>query len=267
MIHILKLKEFKRKILNNEPIDFEPYLSHRVDIQYKIFMAERGILANELMETDIPEVIMTLIDNNHATEYYEKLVHHTNDSVKQALARNGHFLDELIQDENKGVKYQVVKYDKSYLSQVPCTSTYEYIYRMTFYEDINPDINAMKKYLDYKESLDVYPRDEYLEYEAIKLKYQSLTTEPTMLENTMTPYQLYQTGSNLWATGVTPRIIRYVIDMENTKQTKLTQEQFERELNYQYTNTRKIIIAQTRGGKGRHQFYPNAINTYITQPK
>ena len=83
----------------------------------------------------------------------------------------------------------------------------------------------------------------------------------------MTPYQLYQTGSNLWATGVTPRIIRYVIDMENTKQTKLTQEQFERELNYQYTNTRKIIIAQTRGGKGRHQFYPSALNTYITQPK
>ena len=99
MIHILKLKEFKRKILNNEPIDFEPYLSHRVDIQYKIFMAERGIMANELMETDIPEVVMTLIDNNYATEYYEKLVYHKNDSVRQALARNGHFLDKLIKDE------------------------------------------------------------------------------------------------------------------------------------------------------------------------
>lgn len=267
MIHILKLKEFKRKILNNEPIDFEPYLSHRVDIQYKLFMAEHGIMANELMETDIPKVMITLIDNNYATEYYEKLVHHTNYIVRQALARNGHFLDELIQDENKGVKYQVVQYDKSYLSQVPCTSTYEYIYRMTFYEDINPDIKAMKTYLDYKESLDVYQRDEYLEYEAIKLKYLSFTTEPKMIENTMTPYQLYQSGSCLWAKGVAPRIIRYVLDMENTKQTKLTQEQFEREVNYQYTNTRKIIVAQTRGGKGRHPLYPNAINTYLTQPK
>ena len=159
------------------------------------------------METDIPEVIMTLIDNNHATEYYEKLVHHANDSVRQALARNGHFLDKLIQDENKGVKYQVVKYDKSYLSQVPCTSTYEYIYRMTFYEDINPDINAMKKYLDYKESLDVYPRDEYhtqpqRKKQAIKTKIKSYNVEATLLDVMMTTQQLYKANNPLWARGV-----------------------------------------------------------------
>lgn len=34
---------------------------------------------------------------------------------------------------------------------------------------------------------------------AIELKYQAMTTEPTIIEKTMSPKQLFDTGSPLWA--------------------------------------------------------------------
>ena len=38
-----------------------------------------------------------------------------------------------------------------------------------------------------------------IRYEALKLKYEALTTVPTIIEKTMTPAQLYASGSPLWA--------------------------------------------------------------------
>lgn len=38
-----------------------------------------------------------------------------------------------------------------------------------------------------------------IRYRALKLKYEALTTMPTMIEKTMAPSQLYASGSPLWA--------------------------------------------------------------------
>jgi hypothetical protein len=38
-----------------------------------------------------------------------------------------------------------------------------------------------------------------IRYRALKLKYEALTTMPTMIEKTMSPAQLYASGSPLWA--------------------------------------------------------------------
>lgn len=38
-----------------------------------------------------------------------------------------------------------------------------------------------------------------IRYRALKLKYEALTTIPTMIEKTMSPAQLYASGSPLWA--------------------------------------------------------------------
>lgn len=38
-----------------------------------------------------------------------------------------------------------------------------------------------------------------IRYSALKLKYESLTAVPTIIEKTMSPAQLYATGSPLWA--------------------------------------------------------------------
>ncbi len=38
-----------------------------------------------------------------------------------------------------------------------------------------------------------------IRYQALKLKYEALTTVPTIIEKTMSPAQLYASGSPLWA--------------------------------------------------------------------
>ena len=41
-----------------------------------------------------------------------------------------------------------------------------------------------------------------IRYRALKLKYEALTTMPTMIEKTMSLAQLYASGSPLWAKGL-----------------------------------------------------------------
>ena len=40
-------------------------------------------------------------------------------------------------------------------------------------------------------------------FHSLKLKYRTLTTEPTAIEKTMSPYQLYASGSPLWTSELT----------------------------------------------------------------
>ena len=40
-------------------------------------------------------------------------------------------------------------------------------------------------------------------FHSLKLKYRALTTEPSIIEKTMSPYQLYASGSPLWTSELT----------------------------------------------------------------
>ncbi len=59
------------------------------------------------------------------------------------------------------------------------------------------DLNILKAYLEAeKEYGDM---EGTFRYQALQLKYEALTKVPTTIEKTMTPAQLYATGSPLWA--------------------------------------------------------------------
>lgn len=54
-----------------------------------------------------------------------------------------------------------------------------------------------------------------LKYQALKLKYKALTTVPTIIEKTMSPAQLYASGSPFWTNsykGITVECILEKID-------------------------------------------------------
>ena len=61
--------------------------------------------------------------------------------------------------------------------------------------DKEPDIELLEKALE-NDGLLV---DKEHSLKAIELKYQAMTTEPTIIEKTMSPKQLFDTGSPLWA--------------------------------------------------------------------
>lgn len=58
-----------------------------------------------------------------------------------------------------------------------------------------PDIKLLEKALE-NDGLLV---DKEHSLKAIELKHQAMTTEPTIIEKTMSPKQLFDTGSPLWA--------------------------------------------------------------------
>jgi hypothetical protein len=62
-----------------------------------------------------------------------------------------------------------------------------------------------------------------IRYRALKLKYEALTTVPTIIEKTMSPAQLYASGSPLWANnykGITvERILVKLYEETKTEET------------------------------------------------
>lgn len=72
------------------------------------------------------------------------------------------------------------------------------IWRKYAYEK-EPDIKLLEKALE-NDGLLV---DKEHSLKAIKLKYQAMTTEPTIIEKTMSPEQLFNARNPLWASGYT----------------------------------------------------------------
>lgn len=75
-------------------------------------------------------------------------------------------------------------------------------------EEINLDI--LKAYIDAEEEYG--DTKENLAYQALSLKYKTLTTVPTTIEKTMTSAQLYASDSPLWALNYEPDVIKQMMN-------------------------------------------------------
>lgn len=65
-------------------------------------------------------------------------------------------------------------------------------------------------------------------YQALKLKYEAMTTVPTIIEKTMSPAQLYASSSPLWANGYKGLTIERILEKLNGK--PQTEESFNKAL-------------------------------------
>lgn len=74
-----------------------------------------------------------------------------------------------------------------------------------------PDIQELASFLETEQS-----QRRAHKLRALKLKYQAMTTVPTTLEKTMSPYQLYQTGSPLWVTELSANGIESFLALEDS---------------------------------------------------
>lgn len=60
-----------------------------------------------------------------------------------------------------------------------------------------PDIHELEEFFSQP------PYDFSTIFHSLKLKYRALTTEPSIIEKTMSPYQLYASGCPLWTSELT----------------------------------------------------------------
>lgn len=88
------------------------------------------------------------------------------------------------------------------------------------------DLNLLKAYIEATEKYGNTTLN--VRYQALKLKYEAMTTMPTIIEKTMSPAQLYASGSTLWANGYKGITIEQILEKLDGK--PKTEESFDRAL-------------------------------------
>lgn len=110
-----------------------------------------------------------------------------------------------------------------------------------------PDIEMLKKALENEQWLIT---DRETKLEAIRLKYQAMTTVPTTIEKTMNKVQLFDVHCPLWVKPYTPNQIskilwayKYVTKQGYTNFTQVLFETFhEKEHNYEPISLEDLVI-------------------------
>lgn len=83
-------------------------------------------------------------------------------------------------------------------------------------DQVNPNIHELEQFLHANEAY-----EQAHKLRGLKLKYQAMTREPTTIEKTMTPYQLYQANNPLWARELSALGIESFLDLEDTMEYNL----------------------------------------------
>lgn len=164
----------------------------------RIQLAMKGENIEEIVAYDEPDVLVTLIDNGYAKEYYEQWKTHEHGTIRYALALQGYYPETFIHDKNPKVREAVVEVNPEYVKQL---LAYNKKRHWIFVRDqicSNTKLKYIKIFLDTKVPHDVDTR----RLEAIRTFYVTKTQTPTVLEQTMTPKQLFKMGSPFWAQGL-----------------------------------------------------------------
>ena len=98
-------------------------------------------------------------------------------------------------------------------------------------ERVNPNIEELENFIKAAENFRFCNKDSQ-NINALRLKYQAMTTVPTTIEKTMLPYQLYAVNSPLWAIELDALSIESFLDIEKNKG-KLSKTMFNRIYEYQ----------------------------------
>ena len=104
-------------------------------------------------------------------------------------------------------------------------------------EQTNPNIEELENFVKAAENFRFCNNDSQ-NINALRLKYQAMTTVPTTIEKTMSPYQLYASNSPLWVAGLNALKIETFLDLEKNTG-KLSKTMFNRAYNYE---TSKVLI-------------------------
>lgn len=175
----------------------------------RILMASKGEDIEALITFNEPEVIAELIKNGYAQNHYEEWKTHEHGTVRYALACTGLFPEVFINDKNPTVREATVRHHPEYCGQLLARNKKRHWEFVCDLINTRTDLKWVKEFLDAK----VPKAVDKGKLHAIRLYYDAKTTEPTMMEKTMSPEQLFKAHSPFWATGLTITHIRNILEV------------------------------------------------------
>ena len=211
----MDLKEFERQVLAGEITDFEPYFKGQWDHdqrEQRYILAKNGIETDRVAIMDGYNTIVDIINEGLLEERYEEWKRHPRAGVRQALVDNGYFWDYFINDEGPYIRQYIIEKNLRLGLERLDNDKDRQIVQLQLLQKTNDELelDILKTYIDAeKEYGDV---EENIAYQAIALKYEALTTVPTIIEKTMTHAQLYASDSPLWALNYNPDMIKQMLN-------------------------------------------------------
>lgn len=134
---------------------------------------------------------------------------HESISVRFALAEQNYRPDILIHDENYWVVQEVLKQNPDLVFELLGKPNKLKLVRSFLNDQIHISKDALKQYL---EDVKKYAPDTIDAMPELYVKLAALEYEPTTMEVTMSPKQLYEMGSPLWARSIKPRRIAHILN-------------------------------------------------------
>lgn len=204
-----KLDNFIKALDNGTITDFTNHLE-KSPVSFREVMAERGIEVDALVEKGEPTVIEMLISKGYAKERYHAWKTHSDARVRSALALKGYWPDFFINDKKPNVRESVARAYHEYIPQILNRTESEWYCALHLIENnLDMPLSILKVFLDVKESkLPRYGTDT----RSVRLRYEAGVKKATLLESTMSPYDLFVMDNPLWVNGVPSDVISKILD-------------------------------------------------------
>lgn len=204
-----KLDNFIKALDNGTIKDFTNHLE-KSPVSFREVMAERGIEVDALVEKGEPTVIEMLISKGYAKERYHAWKTHSDARVRSALALKGYWPDFFINDKKPNVRESVARAYHEYIPQILNRTESEWYCALHLIENnLDMPLSILKVFLDVKESkLPRYGTDT----RSVRLRYEAGVKKATLLESTMSPYDLFVMDNPLWVNGVPSDVISKILD-------------------------------------------------------
>lgn len=187
--------EFERQLLNGEITDIEPYFADRRYTAERHILAKHGINVDQTIRMDGYEAIIRLIRDGALKERYAEWKNHPNKEVRFELAMHGLYPEHYIHDDDPNIREVVMESHLELGLERTFDDVDRNVFRGLLSHQTRPNINILREYVE--TVIPDYEQDHLTK--AFELKYQAMTLEPSPIEATMTPVQLYESGSPLWA--------------------------------------------------------------------
>ena len=152
------------------------------------------------------------IKSGSKTEKYREWATYGSDAVREELVEQGHCLDILIHDRKHTIRQAVMIKDPSYIKQRINYLDDQYMINNALDNLVTVDLGVLTSQIAYYEN--EYGNNPYL-----KIKYQALSREPTLLETTMDRVSLYRIGNPMWARDLPFLRVWTICDMLEDNQT------------------------------------------------
>lgn len=158
-----------------------------------------------------PSEIKQMIRKGEGQEHYIEWLKHPDNSVRYTLAETGYAPEVFIHDKEFPIRELVLRKYPEYLPNLLGNS--ENLILVNEYLEMQTEILVpiLEQHItDLKNDKRGYHTED------METKLKSLLYEPTAIEQTMSPLQLYQVGSPLWARPFTPLAIYQIQSVERS---------------------------------------------------